>query len=111
MNRLLLAVAELEVGVGAVLAEAWLRHVGAVHVDPVLGLIARRAMGTRNGLGGGRRRQRCPDKSQGNQYRKPFHWMFSFIIIFKRRSGVRRCRMAKEAPGELRDARIACCDA
>jgi hypothetical protein len=37
--------------------------------------------------------------------------MFSFIIIFKRRSGTRCCRMVKEAPGELRDARIVRCDA
>jgi hypothetical protein len=37
--------------------------------------------------------------------------MFSFIIIFKRRSGARRCRMVKEARVELRDARITRCEA
>jgi hypothetical protein len=37
--------------------------------------------------------------------------MFSFIIIFNRRSGARRRRMVKEARVELRDARIARCDA
>jgi hypothetical protein len=37
--------------------------------------------------------------------------MFSFIIIFKRRSGARCCRMVKGGPGELRDARIARRDA
>jgi hypothetical protein len=107
----LLAVAELEVPVGVRLAEVRLGHIGAIHVDPILGLVARSALGTRNGLGGGRRRQRCADKSQGNQDGKPFHRMFSFIIIFKRRFGARRYRMVKEARVELRDARIARCEA
>jgi len=73
MTRLFLALTKLEVGVGARLAEARLGHVGAIHVDPILGLeLMRRsaAMSARDGLGGRRRRQRCADKSQG---KKPFH--------------------------------------
>jgi hypothetical protein len=100
ITRLFLAVAELEVGVRARLAEARLGHAGAIHVDPILSLqlIPRvAAMGAGHGLGGGRRRQRCAEKSQG---KKLFHRMYSFIIFIVRRSGVRGCRTLEEARGD-----------
>jgi hypothetical protein len=95
MTRSFLAVAELEVGVRASLAEARLRHVGTVHVDPILGLeLIRRsaAMGARDGLCSRRRRQHCAEKSQG---KKPCHLIYSFI--FKLRSGARRATMLEAA--------------
>lgn len=99
MNRLFLALAELEVGVGARLAEARLGHVGAVNVDPILGLITRRAMAARDRLSGSRRRQRCTDKRQGNQDREPFHRMFSFIIKHHLQASVRPSRL-QDGQGE-----------